>query len=186
MSNNQTINCQTAQQWMDKRSLSNVEDELFHSHLNSCHNCALEADIEPLLRDVIAPDSLPTVSSHFEAQLMQRLGLQHSPVYLFNPKSSFQMRWDWIAILIATSVVVLPIIGNWKFIWKMVTVLFNAGVSVISNTDYYVSSFIDSLPSIPSLDMAIPLSNPSLTIPILLISVVLMSGAMLIGTVIKK
>ncbi len=183
MEHGMTINCETARIFMDRvNSLSSSEEEQYHQHLASCHQCAEEERIEFVLRDVIVPETVPALSNQFEQTLMLKLGLSARPAVQFRPSPV----WGWIAATVTLLMILLPFYGSYRYILKISALLFHSGLTILKNIDYFVVSYIQSLPSLPSVDSLLPAPYGHLMVPLLFGSIVLVSGVMGIGAVLRR
>lgn len=163
-------------------SLTTSEEELYSQHLSSCPRCAEEAHVEAMLREVIAPTVVPPISARFEGELMLKLGLNAHPAVQLQPSRI----WGWIAGIVMPMLVLIPLYGSFGYILKTATLLFRAGMTILEHSDYFVTSLIESLPSLPAISSLLPDPYASMMMPLLLVSVVLFSGAWGLGLVMKR
>jgi len=146
------IDCRTARRLLDRRDRQTGPDsELLKAHLAICANCATEAAVEDALREIIAPATLPSVSSSFEANLMAQLDLKPHPSIAVQKIDNPVTLWGWVVAVLTTGVLV---IANLNFIIDTISkvsslVYAKAAGMFAGKTVVLVDNFFGTIPAGP-------------------------------------
>ena len=108
----QQMSCQEFRELLDRREKPSGEScDRFNEHLKSCRSCAAEVKLENILRDVIVPTTIPSVSPGFESRLKAHLPLE---------SNVREHRYSWFGWALPVLTIVLLGFIYLKGIWSAV------------------------------------------------------------------